>query len=191
MMSVRLVGLAGLAIEALCGCSGSSSGAALVAPVPSAEATETAASATARTSASPSGTESIPSSPPTASVRWAVTYKSAPGTLSIPASWKNVEWHPIETAAGLGDGAIVLAVDGASGRVSGTIDGPLGPATLDGFVAGTTLNATVRRKDPSDHGFAGTLSGAVADGHASGTIHVTLAEASALRSATFEMSPTH
>jgi hypothetical protein len=189
MTSLRLAGLAALAPGAICACSGSSSGAALTPPAQSAEATETAPTATGPNSARPTAAEGAPSAAATAPAHWTGAYKSAPGTLTIPATWKNVEWHPVETTAGLGDGTIALAVDGASGRVAGTLDGPLGPATLDGLVAGTTLNATVRRTDPGDHGFSGTLSGTVADGHASGTIHVALAEASALRAATFEMSP--
>jgi hypothetical protein len=51
------------------------------------------------------------------------------------------------------------------------------------------LTASMARRDPSDRGFIGTLSGDVTDGGVRGTMNVALAEASALRTASFQLAP--
>jgi hypothetical protein len=123
-----------------------------------------------------------------ATVSWTGKYKSAAGKLYIPEDWKSVHWNVPDTPAGLGEGTLALTVDGATGRVSGTLDGPLGPATLAGIASDGKLSATVARQDASDRGFAGTLQGTLAGDHGEGTIQVSLAEVSAVRSATFSLS---
>jgi hypothetical protein len=60
---------------------------------------------------------------------------------------------------------------------------------VDGVVTEGTLAATLRRKDPSDQGFTGTLLGSVASDHVEGTMNVSLGLASALRTATFTLTP--
>jgi len=45
------------------------------------------------------------------------------------------------------------------------------------------------RADPGDHGFAGTLVATIDEGHARGTMNVSLGEASAVRVATFDLAP--
>lgn len=122
---------------------------------------------------------------------WKGTYKSAAGTLYIPPDWKHVHWAGTETSAGVGEGAIGLAVDPASGRVTGTVEGPLGPGVLDGTLADGKLTASIRPKHPNEHGFAGTLEGSVKGERAEGTIHASLPEASALRTATFTLAATN
>jgi hypothetical protein len=81
-----------------------------------------------------------------------------------------------------------LSIETTSGRVRGAIEGPLGPAKIEGYTAGGNVTATIYRKDPSDHGFAGTLAGTLADGGGSGTMSGSLAGASAIRSATFTLA---
>jgi hypothetical protein len=125
-----------------------------------------------------------------ASVNWIGSYKSETGTLYVPTDvangkeWKTVKWRGDVSGAGLGDGPITLAVD-PSGRVSGTLAGPLGPALVNGLLAGDTLTASVTRQTPSDGGFVGTLVASVADGKLTGTIKVSQREASVIRLATF------
>jgi hypothetical protein len=161
---------------------------------PSADTTPAPASTSATTpvaSSSARATASASSAPvsPAATQSWRGTYKSAASTLTVPPDWKKTHWSDTQTTAGIGDGALALSIDGASGHVSGTVDGPLGPATVDGVVTEGTLAATLRRKDPSDQGFTGTLLGSVASDHVEGTMNVSLGLASALRTATFTLTP--
>jgi hypothetical protein len=65
----------------------------------------------------------------------------------------------------------------------------LGPATLDGMVFDGRITATIARQSPNDQGFLGTLVGTISDGRCEGTLNVSLASASAIRSAVFTLSP--
>ncbi|HEV3193427.1 MAG TPA: hypothetical protein VGY54_23125 [Polyangiaceae bacterium] len=116
-------------------------------------------------------------------------YKSEPASLYIPTApdWKGVRWTVKDTLLGVGEGPITLTINSATGRVTGAVDGPLGPGVIDGFAREGTLTATVARKDPSDRGFAGTLMASVKSGHADGTMSLSLAEASAIRQAAFAL----
>jgi len=116
---------------------------------------------------------------------WRGPYKSVESVITLPA---DVKWRVPESTAGIGDGTLALTADPA-GRVNGIIDGVLGPALVVGLLADGRLTGSVLRKDPSDHGFTGTLAADLGDADARGTLHVTLAEASAVRQATFELSP--
>ena len=116
---------------------------------------------------------------------WRGAYKSVESVITLPA---DVKWRVPESTAGIGDGTLALTADPA-GRVNGTLDGVLGPAVVVGLLADGRLTGSVLRKDPSDHGFTGTLAADLGDADARGTLHVTLAEASAVRQATFELSP--
>jgi hypothetical protein len=125
-----------------------------------------------------------------AATAWTGSYKSAPGGLYIPPDWKNVRFVVKDTEAGLGEGALSFRVDPPSsgvggGRVLGTLDGPLGPATIDGRAQDGKVTATIFRKDPTDQGFAGTLIGAMAGDRGEGTLNVSLGDANAIRRATF------
>jgi hypothetical protein len=130
----------------------------------------------------------VPDGPSGPSSNWRGSYSSAAGTLYVPAQWKGVRWTGADVDAGLGPGTMSLSIETNSGRVRGAIEGPLGPAKIDGYTAGGSVTATISRKDPSDHGFAGTLAGTLADGGASGTMSGSLAGASAIRSATFTLA---
>jgi hypothetical protein len=120
---------------------------------------------------------------------WTGTYKSAAGTLYIPPEWKNVRWSGVESQAGVGEGTMTLEIDAATGRVLGVVDGPLGPAMVDGVVLDGKLSASIVRKVPSDRGFSGTLLGSVDRDVAAGSMSLSSAEANAIRSATFTLSP--
>jgi hypothetical protein len=137
-------------------------------PVPSASAV---ASATARGDAP---------------IAWRGTYKSVAGTLYVPPELK-ISWKPSETGAGIGEGTISMWVD-PGGRVRGELDGPLGPAALAGLAADGKLTATIVRRDPKDHGFAGTMIGTLGTDQSEGTLNVSLAEGGAIRSGTFVLS---
>ncbi len=143
--------------------------------------------------ATPGASVSPPVAGPDAAVAaassWHGTYRSAAGTLYVPPDWKNVHWKVPETPSGMGDGAIAMTVDPTSHRILGAIEGTLGPATIDGYADEGTVTATVARRDPSDRGFTGTLLGVIAQGTVTGTIHLALAEVSAIRTATFTLAP--
>jgi hypothetical protein len=121
----------------------------------------------------------------TVSVNWTGGYKSAATGITLPTG---VGWKVPESTAGVGEGTIAMTVD-AGGRVTGTVDGVLGPAMIDGLAVDGRVTGAIVRRDPSDHGFTGTLSGELAAGHAHGTMNLTLAEASAVRTASFDLSP--
>lgn len=120
---------------------------------------------------------------------WRGAYRSSAATLYIPAAWKDVHWKVKETAAGIGEGSIALQINPSSGRVLGTLDGPLGPAVIDGLSSSGVLTASIARKDPSDGGFTGTIAASISAERIEGTLHVALSDANALRTATFTMSP--
>jgi hypothetical protein len=119
---------------------------------------------------------------------WHGTYKSTAGEVYVPPDWKNVHWAVKESPAGIGEGAIAITVDGATGRIVGTLEGPLGPAMIEGFVANGKLTATIVRKDSSDQGFTGTLVGVLGE-RGEGTMNLSTAEANAVRTVTFALSP--
>ncbi len=127
-----------------------------------------------------------PAASATGTIAWKGGYKSVEGTFLLP---KDVKWKVPESNAGLGEGTIALTVDRGTGRLQGTVEGALGPATIDGVAVDGTMTATVSRADPSDHGFTGTLQGALGDASAQGTMNMTQADVTAVRNATFELSP--
>jgi hypothetical protein len=118
---------------------------------------------------------------------WKGAYKSAAATLSVLPEFSKTHWSDTQSTAGIGDGTLVVVVDGSSGRVTGEIQGVLGPATIEGLSADGKITASVRRTDPKDRGFSGTLVAGVAGDHLEGTMNVSLGQASALRVGTFTL----
>lgn len=186
-MTRALCGVALLLAGALgCGKSGAS-GAPQGGPS-SAATTSTAAATGAASAATPVGSARGAGAARGAS-GWSGSYKAAAGSLYIPADWKNVRWTGADSGAGIGEGAIALQVDATSGRVGGTVDGPLGPAVVDGFASEGKLTAALVRKDPQDRGYTGTLIGSIEGERLAGTMSVSTGEASSIRTADFTLAP--
>ncbi len=183
MTHARTMILVPLMLTALAAITACSKGPSDVSPTPAAEAHPDSASP------SPVPVSAKDAAPAAASsAEWHGSYDSVPGTLYIAPQLKGVKWVVPDTDAGLGTGAIVLTVDHGTGRIRGTVEGPLGPALIDGYADGPSLSATVVRKDPTDRGFTGTLEAKQDDTGVSGTLHVALAEVSAVRTATFHLT---
>jgi hypothetical protein len=155
---------------------------------PGAQATSTDASVeAARAPSEPAHAK--PAAAPTDTVEhWAGSYASEAGALSLPPEIK-ATWKPTEIPSGLGDGTLAFTVDRANGQTVGTLEGPLGPATLAGVARDGKVSATVARKDPRDHGFVGTLVGTLGHDRGDGTMKLSPAEGGAIRSATFTVAP--
>jgi hypothetical protein len=113
---------------------------------------------------------------------YAGKYSVAVGAMYVPEGkdWAAVKFKNDDSKL-LGDGEIKIAVD-ANGRVSGgTEGGPLGASVLDGTSDGTSLTATVRRKDPADEGLTGTLEAKVAGDKVEGTMKLAESNAAVVR----------
>ncbi len=187
-----------LTIVMLASASGCDNNKAGGASTPSASASAAATSATPSASAS-SAPKSAPSSSGTtapaagAEASWAGSYKSEAGSIYVPTEvangkdWKDVKWRGDLSNSGLGDGPMTLTID-PSGRVSGSLEGPLGPAIINGQLIENRVTATITRKNTSDGGFVGTLTGSVEDAKVTGTMKLSQREASVIRSATFSAS---
>ena len=113
---------------------------------------------------------------------YAGKYSVAVGAMYVPEAkdWSSVKFKNDESKM-LGDGVINLDVD-ENGRVSGgTEGGPLGASVLEGRSDGTTLTATVRRKDPADEGLTGTLEAKVSGDSIDGTMKLAESNAAVVR----------
>ncbi len=145
-----------------------------------------AASASAKASQLGSGDASsdagADAGPSMNAVTYAGKYSVAVGKMYVPdqKDWSSVKFKNDETKL-LGDGEMTLAVDG-SGRVSGATEaGPLGASVIDGTSDGTTLAATIRRKDPSDDGLTGTLVAKISGDALDGTMKLAESNAAVVR----------
>ena len=146
------------------------------------------ASASTSPTVAPSATADAGSSTSASPALWKGSYKSIAGTITIPASLKAGSWTNAETTVALGDGTLTLVLDPATSRVSGGVEGPLGPASVAGFFADGKVTATIRRNDPADQGFSGTLEATSTGAGLEGTMNGALGQASAVRTATFTLS---
>jgi hypothetical protein len=177
------------AVAGLAACGKSQESGAGGGPGESASATTSATPTPAASSAAPATSAPAAGAAAAGATSWHGTYKSAPGTMTVAPAWKKGHWSNAPSGAGLGDGPITLAIDGATRRVTGTVDGPLGTATIDGVADEGKLTASVARKDPSDRGFTGTLMATVAADKIEGTMNVVPGQAGELRTVTFTLSP--
>ena len=151
MRSIAVFGVVTLA----CAC-GHSSQEPAPAPAPSASpASSVAVVASAAPSASVAAGSATPQS-------WRGKYTTTPGSLVVPKDWSKTHWSSPDTTTGVGDGTLQLSVDPATHRVTGSLDGVVGAAVIEGFVGAEGLTASVRRKDPTDKGLAGTLLATIA-----------------------------
>jgi hypothetical protein len=113
---------------------------------------------------------------------YAGKYSVAVGAMYVPDAkdWSSVKFKNDDSKM-LGDGEMKIEVD-PSGRVSGgTEGGPLGASVLDGQSDGTTLTATVRRKDPTDEGLTGTLEAKISGDAIEGTMKLAESNAAVVR----------
>jgi hypothetical protein len=149
---------------------------------------EPAPSASTTTAPPVAGTASATPAPAAAPKTWNGTYKSEAASLDVPPDFAKT-WAHTDRGGGTGGGAITLTIDGASGHATGTIEGPLGPALVSGDVTGGTLTASVRRKDPTDRGFTGTLRATVTAERIDGTVTLASADGSTQRTATTTLTP--
>jgi hypothetical protein len=84
----------------------------------------------------------------------------------------------------LGEGDISISID-PTGRVSGTTEaGPLGASILEGKSEGSTVTATIRRKDAADEGLTGTLVAKLTGDSLEGTMKLSEFNAAVVREAT-------
>ena len=98
-------------------------------------------------------------------------------SITVPdaAKWKGEEGNE-----GVGEGKLALDVT-ADGRVTGTVDGALGAGLVDGRLDGDTLAATIRRQDPTDNGFYGTISAKITADKGEGTLQASRGNAGLVR----------
>lgn len=157
-----------------------------------------AAPATASASASPSASaapSAAASAAPQGPAPWEGTYKSAESDCYVPSDapngkdWKGVKCasDPAKAALGTGDGSLKVSVE-SDGRVTGELEGPLGPAVVSGAVTDGQLSATFYPKTRSPGGFTGTLVGKSDPSKIEGTIRASLPNADAIRSGTFAIA---
>lgn len=170
---MRALGVALVCV--LAGCSKPETGAAPVASV-------SVAAPVVAPSASGSGTGTG-----TAVASWTGKYASTPGTLFVPdgGEWSYVKWRGDESKDGLGEGTLALEITGT--QVTGTLDGPLGPATVRGIVDGTQVTGWIERKTASDMGFSGTLIGTLG-ATLEGTMRLSVHDAHIIREAKFSLA---
>ena len=180
MTQLGLIAATCLACAAACGRS----------DVPVGQATPVPESAAASSALPPAPSAAGPRSDAGAQAArtWSGTYKAAAGSLYVPEDWK-VRWHPDDVTSGVGEGPLSITVDPARGVVEGAVGGPLGPATLNGQLSDGLLGATMKRRDPQDHGFTGVLRGSARDGGIEGTLNVSPATGGAVRVGTFTLAP--
>jgi hypothetical protein len=118
---------------------------------------------------------------------WSGHYAAAPGSFSVPdgGEWAGVRFRGEDAGDGLGEGTLSVSVDPA-GRVTGTLEGPLGPARLTGELLANAFSAAVSPSDPG-HGFAGTAVGTLAGDRIAGTIRLSMPTGNVLRAASFAL----
>ena len=120
--------------------------------------------------------------PPT----YAGTYNAERGTLYIPdaEAWNGVGLKP-DDAGATGEGPITIVIDPDGGSVSGSLEGPLGPATLSGVSQEGAISFQVAPKDKTDLAFRGTGTASLDAGVVTGEMHLSSWRANVLRDATF------
>jgi hypothetical protein len=144
-----------------------------------------AAIASASVSASVSASASA-SAPVNGPATYAGTYDAERGTLYVPdaEAWKGVGLRP-DDAGATGEGAITLTIDPDGGALTGTLEGPLGPATLNGVTQENAMTFQVSPKEKTELAFRGTGTASIDGGAITGEMHLSSWRANVLRDATF------
>ena len=117
-------------------------------------------------------------------------YTAAAGSLYVPdaADYAGFKFRGEDASIALGEGTLSLTIDPASGVVTGTGDGALGPIVLSGSRSGDVLTFSFWRKDPADQGASGTGQGTVSGDTIEGTIRAAAGTANVIREAPFTLS---
>ena len=135
---------------------------------------------------------------PAAATKGPVVYKGTvtlePGDLYIPSKgdvpnakeWENTKWRGDDAGTELGEATLSLTVDEATGRVTGTLGGAAGEATLVGMLLGDRVHATISRADAGDMGLEGTLEAARTEQGLEGSVRLSHATARIIRRGTFK-----
>jgi hypothetical protein len=112
--------------------------------------------------------------------------KAAPIYMPEGKEWSYYKWRGDDAGVALGDGTMSVHIDG-EGRVSGTLEGPLGPAVIYGTATAESISATVRLDLDADKGWTGTLTAARKGDAAEGTIQMSSPLANVARAAEFTL----
>ncbi len=179
-MSARLARLAGIVsvLVGLCACTKPAPDGAQT----TASATPSAAPAPNEASAPDSGAAKAPSTGSAATFEGTYT-TTAVAAITVP---EGAKWKGEEGQDGVGEGKLKLDID-AEGRVTGTVEGALGAGLLEGRRSGDLVTATIRRKDPADQGFYGTVDGKVAGDKVEGTVSASRGNAGMVREGKFSL----
>jgi hypothetical protein len=115
------------------------------------------------------------------------TYTSKASELFVPdaEAYKGFKFRGDDAGSALGDGPIKLTV-ALDGKVTGSLEGPLGPATLDGVATDAGITFRVTADDPkADLALSGTGEGEASPSEVKGTMQLSSWHANLLRQATF------
>jgi hypothetical protein len=114
------------------------------------------------------------------------TYTSTAGTLYVPdaEAWSHLKFRG-DDAGALGEGTITFTVEADGGAVTGSLRGPLGPATLSGVADGSSLSFHVSPQGGDELSLSGTGTALLDGGAATGELHVSSWRGNVLREATF------
>ena len=107
----------------------------------------------------------------------------------MPSAFAKNHYASNDVTTGVGDGTMQLTLEPATHRVTGTLDGAIGAAVVEGLLGDGQLSGAVRRKDPTDKGLAGTLLATVAADKISGTLTLASGDGATLRTGTFTLTP--
>jgi hypothetical protein len=123
-------------------------------------------------------------------VSWTGHYSATPGPFYVPdgGEWAGVHFRGEDASVGLGEGTLSATVD-PGGRVTGTLEGPLGPLLVTGLVAGKAFSAELTPKEPAT-GFTGAATGAIEGDKITGTMRLSLPTGNVIRMASFTLDRT-
>lgn len=157
------------------------------APQGSASTAPAAPSSSASAAAAASPSEAGAPSAKAAGTASSFTGKYTTEAVTAIAVPEGTKWKGEEGTEGTGEGTLTLEA-AADGRVTGTVEGPLGPALVEGLLEGDSLTASFRRKDPADNGFYGTILGKVAGDKVEGSVAASRGNAGLVRTGKLTLS---
>ena len=148
-------------------------------PAPPVRTTPASEATSAR--AAPSGAA------PAAAETWSGRYSASPGGLYVPdgGEWAGVKFRGDDASVGLGEGTVLVSID-REGKVSGTLEGPLGPLRIAGQLAAKAFSAALVSSNPA-RGFTGTAVATEEGDRIAGTMRLSLPTGNVLREASFTL----